>query len=435
MTNHMIPVPPVPPARKFLTAWMVILPIFMLGRVQEAFPVLWPFRLMLISALVTVVALIMHQGFSKARLRLLGKSPTFKWVLALFGVMVLSIFDTFWLSKSISFLKETLLFNSVFLLALNCQVNRRADLNSVLAGAGIATVLLALVCLVMPREAGERTFATYSYDPNDQALMFVIILVLLMPGVRFVKKTYRWCLLVMAMLNLGAIALSQSRGGLLALVAAAFFWGASRGVKGVVKMMALGALVLLLAVSIIPAERLARFTTLFNIENDYNVTADHGRLYVWTNGLKLLKEHPINGTGLGTFIVAEGRTHSEGMWSTAHNSFVQIAVELGVPGLVVFLGLLFSLYKHAKPVNEEDWLGLGIRLALIAYVVGGMFLSWGYSFVLFFLIHIAMVRERVLSMVGNEPSGQEDTPLVAEASSLTVFDSTGRRRYQMRERK
>lgn len=422
-------------SRKILSAWMVILPIFMLGRVQESFPFLWPFRLVLLAALLSGVLLLMNQGFSKLRLNLLWRSTTFKWLLAMLGVMTFSIIDTIWWSRSLSSMKEFLLYNGLFLLVLNCQVNRREDFNYVLSGAAIAAGLLAIICLVMPRYVGGRVSANYAYDPNDQALMFVMVLALLLPGLKSMPKIWRWGLLGVTVLSLGALALTQSRGGLLALIATAVCWALSRGFKGLVRFVLLAGLGLLLVVAVIPSDRLARFTTLFDLENDYNVTAKHGRLDVWGNGYELLKEHPINGTGLSTFVVAEGGTHDGGKWSSAHNFLIQIAVELGIPGAIVFLGMLLSIYKRAKPVDEHDWLGRGIRLSMIAFFVGGMFLSWGYNFVLYFVMHIAIVRERVMAMERSREARPEVAPAqesVPEPAKGVVVDGAGRRRYQMR---
>ena len=40
-------------------------------------------------------------------------------------------------------------------------------------------------------------------------------------------------------------------------------------------------------------------------------------------------------------------------WNAAHNSFVEIGAELGIPGLLVFLALLICTYRSAMRVAYD----------------------------------------------------------------------------------
>lgn len=383
----------------FLDKLMVIMPLFMLGRVQEAFPALWPLRLVLVTSLLLLITVLFNGGLAKARLTLFWKSRTFRWFVAMLGIMFLSVFTSIYKSKSLFFLIDFCEFFGIILLAFNCQINRKEDLKFSLMGTALALFVMAIICYVSPRYVGEgQVAANLSYDPNDTALFFVMMLALILPAMNYVPRFYKWCLCTLAVMGGGVIILTQSRGGLIACIVTLAFWGLSRGVKGLFRFFVVAGLGLALVIATVPGEKLARFSTLFNLEEDYNVTAKHGRLDVWKNGLKLLQDNWLTGTGVVTFAVAEGRINEGGKWSSAHNSFLQVAVELGMPGFFIFMGMLFSAYRMAKPRNNEDWLGRGIRLSLISFLVGGMFLSWGYHNVLYYLLCIAIIRERLLKI-------------------------------------
>ncbi|MGH7462354.1 MAG: hypothetical protein ACREMA_15185, partial [Longimicrobiales bacterium] len=82
-------------------------------------------------------------------------------------------------------------------------------------------------------------------------------------------------------------------------------------------------------------------------------------------------------------------------WSTAHSSFVQLGAELGIPGLIAFLMLLFKAYQSAtRPVaaGQSDpeslrtrALGQALAASLVGYLVAGFFLSQAYSAFLYVL--------------------------------------------------
>ena len=85
-------------------------------------------------------------------------------------------------------------------------------------------------------------------------------------------------------------------------------------------------------------------------------------------------------------------------WSQAHNSFVQIAAELGIPGLVAFLMLLWNWYDQSRRIARSrqtvaGWCGeYSLAQALIGSIVGymiaGFFLSQAYAAFLYSLIGI-----------------------------------------------
>ena len=96
------------------------------------------------------------------------------------------------------------------------------------------------------------------------------------------------------------------------------------------------------------------------------------RIYCWKSSFRMIKEHPLAGVGLGNFRYVYPNYMLPGAKEYllhAHNVFLQIAVEMGIPGLLVFLWLLFLFFKDAlahKGKNEDIRI---IRVALSAGII------------------------------------------------------------------
>jgi putative inorganic carbon (HCO3(-)) transporter len=75
------------------------------------------------------------------------------------------------------------------------------------------------------------------------------------------------------------------------------------------------------------------------------------RFEIWQRALEMVRDHPWTGVGLNTFsLVANARyrlfsaSPEEVLQLThAHNAFLQVAVDLGIPGLVAYVALLLDL--------------------------------------------------------------------------------------------
>ncbi len=148
-------------------------------------------------------------------------------------------------------------------------------------------------------------------------------------------------------LMLVAVSFALSRGGYLALASGAFVclllrWSQSlRSARGETVLLVAALAVLLagwLGVGLIQE----RLSTLWKGE------ALQSRLPAWSRTVTLVKDFPIWGTGYGTFQYVEPvtRRSDDGrvVWEHAHNDYLEMLIEAGVPGLLLTLlvvGLLF----------------------------------------------------------------------------------------------
>jgi O-antigen ligase len=141
-----------------------------------------------------------------------------------------------------------------------------------------------------------------------------------------------------------AILFSRSRAGIFCASAAAIFTGVlwicssrrpSRATLAVVCLLA-GACLFGLWIGLGPV--VERYETLL---------ADYpSRLAVWKDSLALIRAHPLTGYGPGSFVNAFTQVQStvlNRVVDHAHNDYLELAAEWGIPGAVLLMGLVFWL--------------------------------------------------------------------------------------------
>ncbi len=104
----------------------------------------------------------------------------------------------------------------------------------------------------------------------------------------------------------------------------------------------------------LPQSILNRIMSIGNFADSSNAY----RLKMWQITLDIIKDHPIAGVGFGHLPFKETfETYIRTMPTYhAHNTYLEIAAELGIPGLIAFLFLLFIVFKYGIKllVNQED---------------------------------------------------------------------------------
>ncbi|MBF0531614.1 MAG: O-antigen ligase family protein [Candidatus Omnitrophica bacterium] len=125
----------------------------------------------------------------------------------------------------------------------------------------------------------------------------------------------------------------------------------------------------------------------------------HGREMFWREAATVIRQRPLAGSGLNTYTQAVKKFDKTKRWYwgyKAHNTYLQTAAEIGIPGCVIFLGLIFSLFYRCKPDGEEraDLLLTGARSALAAFLIMDFFDTGFYSAqlnILFWLLSALVV--------------------------------------------
>lgn len=261
---------------------------------------------------------------------------------------------------------------------------------------------LSAVYAILVMAAGQvvesrRMTSSGSYDSNDLGALFAFSLFLALGATIRGRPLSRVVSGVSAAILLWALLMTGSRGGLLALGAGCLTF--VLGFRPRAQFAILLTLVLATPVAwrFAPPVMRERASTLVSLDDDYNTTSNSGRVYLWKRGVLFAVQNPVVGVGAGGFSTKLGRDFSEqgtrGAWHTAHNTYVQVFAELGVPGGVVLMALLYSCFSVAarywrwtKAVHRPEYLA-----SVLAYLTSIAFLSHGYSYLLFGIIGLSIL--------------------------------------------
>jgi len=97
------------------------------------------------------------------------------------------------------------------------------------------------------------------------------------------------------------------------------------------------------------------------------------RLYIWQAALKMIQNQPVLGHGINTFHAVSPfyRVNGNG-GGYAHNCYIQMAAEIGLVGLTMFIWIVVSLFQLGLKglASVEDRLHRAVLLGLLAGILG-----------------------------------------------------------------
>ncbi len=80
---------------------------------------------------------------------------------------------------------------------------------------------------------------------------------------------------------------------------------------------------------------------------DFGETSNSQRIEIWKKSLVSIASHPILGVGIGNFpVVLDQNIQLSKAGSSAHNIYLQVASEMGIPALLTFLFLIWLVLKQ-----------------------------------------------------------------------------------------
>ena len=373
-----------------------------IGRVGELVPGLGSLPLAKISMGMGVILLI---AIWKRLPKLSAvASPFALTALALVGLAFVTAPFSIWPGQTLLFLTTQLPIIAAAVI-LCCKISYTWGLlRSIMRLLVLAAVGLGLVATLAFH--GGRATAGNSYDTNDLAYVLVSTLPLALAFALTAKTK------VMVLVNAGicamllvALLLTASRGGLLGLVAMLAMMvlmplkrpqrGKSRNR---IVLPAIGLVcAAMLAWACLPAETRERLSSVLDLGSDYNMdtTNRDSRSAIWGRGFDAVLQRPV-GYGVNSFPMVDVRMG--GKFRGAHNSYLQVLVELGVLGLLIFSRMYLLSWRALQkmrrsllalaPSEEHDQMLVFARMlqvALIGNTVSGFFLSMAYSVILWVL--------------------------------------------------
>jgi len=207
---------------------------------------------------------------------------------------------------------------------------------------------------------------------------------------------------------------TYSRSGLLGLGLATLLviWYSKRRVLG---YASLGVAVVLL-LPFVPSKAIARYKTIPTAaEVDPSAI---GRLEAWETGLKMIKAHPFFGVGPLNFLTQFHNYSPQYHARVAHNAFVSVASESGLPCAVLFVAVIgstiFSMWRMRRGLRRYPGTEklasycLCIQMAMTVYIVPNFFISRQNQDLMYHLVGmsagLALLASQRIAELEPEPS-------------------------------
>lgn len=248
-------------------------------------------------------------------------------------------------------------------------------------------------------------------NSGEFSLLMAMCAVMSIPLILYMKpKTKLYWLLPVtaAMTVMGA----SSRGGQLALVVGLIYLLLAYKkvrLKNLVYVMVL----ISVAWALFPQEQKTRFETAGSDKTSET------RLEYWSAGVDMVKEYPLLGIGLMAFPEHYHRHYKVGgggffskRKEVAHNSLIQVASTLGVFAFILYLWFHFKIFstkslvkKYKHPVREMlflEYFKVSLSAAILTYSVGAFFMSVAFYPYIYFLLGLAIIKNRFINTKDRE---------------------------------
>jgi O-antigen ligase len=364
-----------------------------------------------ITGLLALVALLMSAGKAKRGFRDLPREA--HYLLAIIALLVVSaLFSPVWkggaLVRALDFSKVYVVWVLTFL-----AVNELGRLRRLIF---IQTASVALICAVsiakghsQPRLEGVLG-GIYS-NPNDLAfaivlsIPFCLAFLIATPSVMR-KLAWLTCILVM----LVTVFLTASRGGFITLVVAGTVCLWHFGVKGrrfylIVAAALLGSLLLLTAGRHVMGRFMAISGDVQTTDDNRAYESFEQRRFLMVKALEGIEHYPILGVGARNFEVYST------IWHEVHMTYLQIAVEGGIPAAILYIMFFGCGFKNLKKLRRSKDLDPNVVLfvgalhsSLVGFVVGALFSPEAYQFFPYFAVaytsvFVTIAREQEPALV------------------------------------
>lgn len=313
------------------------------------------------------------------------KAWEFRWFLVLLALSTVSYF-TLSNPEGLSFSPIAMYFNYLLLLVTTIAVVNNFDRLRYALLASIAGAAIASLYVIREFQASGNMRPGYiAGDSNYFATCTVLVIPM---AVYFTKmkgpQWQRWFCVMSLLVMVIAFTLASSRGGLIGLIAAMVYMilRSGRSRKSVIALTALVLPLLLLA----PSSPLARM--LHPSYGDY--LGSQIRHDFWIVGLNMIRKHWLTGIGLGNFTaysytITQG---VEGRHGMACNTFLELAAELGIPGLIAYCAILVGSLTSAGRLRAEGtkrkdaflhYAGQAMQAGLVGFAAAAVFVSAEYQ--------------------------------------------------------
>ncbi len=266
-------------------------------------------------------------------------------------------------------------------------------------------------------------------DPNYYALAVIPMLAMSVLFLLQSRGLMRLFLLFGTVSLVGSNLLGASRAGMFGMAFSlgyVFLRSRKKVVLALAGTLTLGTIFLLL-----PSNPIERFLN----PGREALTSSARRYEILLAGLKMVRDNPLTGIGVGKFgsqsIAYNPELDHSGI---AHSTYVSVAAEMGIPALALFLLILFLAWRRAR-LLAAAYRGIGcelgeriaraVEIGIPAYAVTATFLTGEYSKQLWFLVFFGAAMSRLLLLQGGAtaPPAGRAAPRSQAGSAAPILKS------------
>jgi putative inorganic carbon (hco3(-)) transporter len=199
---------------------------------------------------------------------------------------------------------------------------------------------------------------------------------------------------------------TYSRGGFLAVgaVSAIYFWRSPHKLRTVLAF----ALATAIVVPVLPQQFWDRMATI-TAPAEQRDESQEGRLHFWRVAVAMANDRPFVGVGHSGYPrVYNQYDWSDGLFLTnraVHSAWFGVLAELGYPGFLLFVAIVFSSVRGCRRVRQWAKQGevsaplgayaVALESAMVAFIVGGSFVSFHYCEMLWHFFALTIALENV----------------------------------------
>jgi len=413
------------PAHQLAFAGLYLFTLLLYIRPNELFPeVLGTFPIPRIVAIIAIVAYIGGMLGSGRRLTIVPVELKVLALIAALGVLFAPMASS--QSDSVDMLLDMFIkVIIIFILMINVittQHRLRLMLSlvvvcgTIFAALAIKSYLVGDFTVVEKKNVGvvglriAGAVGGFFGNPNDLATSLNLLLPLAVALALTSTGLKRVLYFVCGGILIGGVIVTFSRGGFLGLssLAFVFLWKVGRQNRAVTAL-ALAGLVGVLVLAL-PVGYAGRITSMFSIGED-PTGSSQARRDLLDRATNVAAHHPIIGIGMGNFHIYS--IHEQ----VAHNSYLEIAAELGLVGLGAYLLVIFVplrslrrieletavqetrplLYRKSEHLSQRDihYFSIALQAVLVAYIVCSFFGSIQYQWFLYYPVAYAIALRRI----------------------------------------
>lgn len=349
-------------------------------------------------------------------------------LLSLVALALWSAVSATWAESSGTALTSTMTYVLDMLLIpiVMVAVRRREHLTAVTAAFLIGAIISTAYGFISPAATGsvDGRLAGGIGDANEQAAVLVAAIPMAIGlGVAVKRPGLRYLSWAGGLFCLAGVFTTLSRGGLIALglmlVGAVVFGGRWRARAAV-----------LLAVTVIGTVTYYFAIAPLAARQRVTMSSTSGRSDIWRVGWRMVQAHPVLGVGSGNFQNAAVH-YVQGIGTltaahlivdvphVAHNIYLELLADLGIPGLIAFLGVAGCSLAcaagaarrfEARGDVEMELMARCLALAVVAFLSADFFLSGEFSKQLWLTFALCPATLAVSKAARGTPPGRAAIP-------------------------